>query len=58
MMNFYEIHKAYKETKLYNFLLECLASENKKVVELAKKEIEKKNFQNADDVKMFVALNI
>ena len=58
MLNFYEIHNAYKETKLYNFLLECLASEDKRIVELAKKEIEKKNFQTADDVKMFVALNI
>ena len=57
-MNFYEIYKAYKETGLYNFMLECLASEDKRIVELAKKEIAKKNFQNADDVKMFVALNI
>lgn len=57
MLNFYEIYKAYKDTGLYNFLFECLASEDKKIVELAKKEIEKKNFQNADDVKLFVALN-
>ena len=57
-MNYYEIYKVYKATGLYNFLLECLASTDKKIVELAQNEIAKKGFKNADDVRVFIALSI
>lgn len=57
-MNYFEMYEVYKKTGLYNFLFECLASTDKKIVELAQNEIAKKGFQNADDVRMFIALSI
>lgn len=57
MMNFYEINKAYKETGIKNFLLECLSSTDNNIKAIAMREVAKKNFQSVADVKMYVALN-
>ena len=58
MLNFHEIYKAYKETGLYNYIIECLNSNNPYEQKMAMDTLARQNFNNADEVKMFVALNI
>ena len=58
MLNFHEIYKIYKKIGLYNFTIECLNSDNPYEQKMAMDIIAKQNFNNADDVKMFVAMNI
>lgn len=58
MLNFHEIYKIYKETGLYNFTIECLNSDNPYEQKMAMEILAKQKFDNADDVKMFVAMNI
>lgn len=58
MLNFYEIYKAYKETGLYNYTIECLKSSNPYEQKMAMDTLTKQNFNNIDEIKIFVALNI
>lgn len=58
MLNYFEIYKAYKETGLYNYTIECLNSENPYEQKMAMDTLAKHNFNNADEVKVFVAMNI
>ena len=58
MLNFHEIYKAYKETGLYNYTIECLNSGNAYEQKMAMDTLAKQNFNNDDEVKIFVALNI
>lgn len=58
MLNFHEIYKAYKETNLHNYTIECLNSSNEFEKNYAMKTLAKQNFKNAGDVKTYVAMNI
>jgi hypothetical protein len=58
MLNFYEIFKAYKETGLYNYTIECLNSSNEFEKSFAMNTLAKQNFKTTNDVKMYVAMNI
>lgn len=58
MMTFKEIYEIAKETKLNNYLINSLASENKGIQELAMAKVKALNFKTADDVKLYVAMNI
>lgn len=58
MLNFHEIFKAYKNTNLYNYTIECLNSSNPYEQDYAMKTLAKQNFKNENDVAIYVAMNI
>lgn len=58
MLNYFEIFKAYKETKLHNYIIECLNSSNEFEKSFAMETLAKQNFKTANDVKIYVAMNI
>lgn len=58
MMTFKKIYEAYKNTGIYNYLFESLASDNEMIQESAMEKIKKLNFKNEDDVMVYVAMSV
>ena len=57
-VSYKEIYDAYKKTGLHNRLLEGLGSNLSAEREYAMKHVDACAFQSADDVKLYVALNV
>jgi hypothetical protein len=57
-MTFKDIYEIKQNSGLHNALIEQLASNNKALQQMAMDKINQLNFQTADEVLLFIAMNI